>query len=110
MYEYKATLVKVVDGDTIDVMVDLGFDVHLVQRVRFARINCPEMSTPEGPVSKQFVIDYLVGKDVVIKTSKNTFDRYGRWIAEVFAGVDNLNDLLLQKGLAVPYPAPLHLV
>jgi len=104
MYEYKAKVIKVVDGDTIDVMIDLGFDVSKIERVRLARINCPEMSTPEGPVSKNFVISYVDAKDVVIKTSKNTFDRYGRWIAEVYVNNECLNDILLQKNLAAPYP------
>ena len=105
MYEYKAVVEKVIDGDTIDVMIDLGFYVFKTERVRLARINCPELSTPEGQTSKQFVIDYLSQKNVIIKTQKNIYDKYGRWIADVFVANECLNDVLLQKNLAAPWPA-----
>jgi micrococcal nuclease len=105
MYEYKATVEKIIDGDTIDVMIDLGFYVYKVERVRLARINCPELSTPEGQVSKQFVIDYLAQKQVTIKTQKNIYDKYGRWIADVFVADQCLNDILLEKNLAAHWPA-----
>ena len=104
MYEYNATVQKIVDGDTIDVMIDLGFDVFRVERVRLARINCPELKTAEGVLARAHVYDIVNGKSVVIKTSKNKFDRYGRWLAEVYVGDLNLSDDLLQKNLAVPYP------
>ena len=99
MYEYKATVKKVVDGDTIDVVIDLGFKIQYTERIRLAR-----MSTEEGKAVKKFVSSQLEGKGVVIKTEKNTFDKYGRWIAEVFYDDQkSINQLLLDNGMAVKY-------
>ena len=104
MYEYKATVKKVVDGDTIDVVIDLGFKIQYTERIRLARINAPEMSTEEGKAVKKFVSSQLEGKGVIIKTEKSTFDKYGRWIAEVFYDDQkSINQLLLDNGMAVKY-------
>jgi micrococcal nuclease len=103
MYEYKAVVKKVIDGDTIDVTIDLGFNIKYTERVRLARINAPEMSTDAGKVVKTFMVDTLEGRDVTIRTQKNTFDKYGRWIAEVFYNEQSINQLLLDKNMAVTY-------
>ena len=103
MYEYKAFVKKVVDGDTIDVTIDLGFNIQYTERVRLARINAPELSTDAGKLVKTFMVDSLEGKDVTIKTEKNKFDKYGRWIAEVYYNEQSINQLLLDKNMAVPY-------
>jgi endonuclease YncB( thermonuclease family) len=96
MYEYAAVVYNVVDGDTIDVMTDLGFGVHIKLRLRVARINAPEMRTEQGKLVKALVIRTLPtdGK-VKIRTKKK--DPYGRWIAEVIFGESetNLSDFLL---------------
>jgi len=103
MYEYKAFVKKVVDGDTIDVTIDLGFNVQYTERVRLARINAPELSTDAGKLVKTFMVDSLEGKNVTIKTEKNKFDKYGRWIAEIYYNEQSINQLLLDKNMAVPY-------
>jgi micrococcal nuclease len=103
MYEYKAVVKKVVDGDTVDVTIDLGFNVQYTERVRLARINAPEMSTEAGKVVKTFMVDTLEGRNVTIKTEKNTFDKYGRWIAEIYYNEQSINQLLLDKNMAVLY-------
>lgn len=103
MYEYKAVVKRVVDGDTIDVTIDLGFHIQYTERVRLARINAPEMSTDAGKVVKTFMVDTLEGRNVTIKTQKNTFDKYGRWIAEIFYNDQSINQLLLDKNMAVNY-------
>jgi micrococcal nuclease len=103
MYEYKAVVKRVVDGDTIDVILDLGFNIQYTERVRLARINAPEISTDAGKTVKTFMIDMLEGRDVTIRTQKNTFDKYGRWIAEVFYNEQSINQLLLDKNMAVTY-------
>ena len=115
-FTYKAEPLKVIDGDTVDFMVDLGFDVHLKQRFRLARINCWEMKdpAPEGMAkavaAKKFTESKLLhGRDIVIVTKKT--DIYGRYLAEVLftSGTKNivqynLSDLLLNAGLAEKYP------
>lgn len=104
MYEYHAVVKKVIDGDTIDITIDLGFSIQYTERVRLARINAPEMSTQEGKIIKTFMQDTLEGRNVTIRTEKNTFDKYGRWIAEIFYNEQSINQLLLDKNMAVKYP------
>ena len=111
MFEYYATVLKVVDGDTIDVMVDLGMGVHRKERLRFSRINAWETRgehKEKGKLAKARVAELIpVGDKVLIKTQKDKKGKYGRYIAEIFIldGVMsvNLNDLLLNEGHAVLY-------
>jgi micrococcal nuclease len=111
MYEYKADLIKVVDGDTIDVDVDLGFSVHTRQRLRYARVDAWETRGAErekGLVAKQFLIDLIAGgKGLMVRTVKDKQGKYGRYLAEVFVvtdrGLINTNDALLTGGHAVLY-------
>ena len=111
MFEYHATVLKVVDGDTIDVMVDLGMGVHRKERLRFSRINAWETRgehKEKGKLAKARVAELIpVGDKILIKTQKDKKGKYGRYIAEIFIldGVIsvNLNDLLLNEGHAVVY-------
>jgi micrococcal nuclease len=103
MYEYKATILRVVDADTLDMEVDMGFHVTSRQRFRLARIDAPEMKTAEGKAAKARVETLLAeAASCVISTEKG--DSFGRWIAEVVlpSGV-NLSDWLLAEGLAEEY-------
>lgn len=114
MYEYKAKITRVVDGDTIDAEVDLGFGVSFRERFRLARVNTPETygvkkdseEYAAGMKAKQAVIALVETYDeVVIQTSKDKKGKYGRYIAEVLFldGSEpalNLSDYLLEEGLA----------
>ena len=103
MYEYKSTVSKVVDGDTVDLVVDLGFRVYTKIRVRLARVDTAEMNTDEGKEVKALVQQKLpVGSEVMLTSSKG--DRYGRWIGELVTGAgQNISDWLLEEGLAEEY-------
>ena len=112
MYEYEATVHRIVDGDTIDVIIDLGFSIHHKARIRMARIDAPESRTRDteekvkGIIAKDFLIQTIReenGGKVIIRTSKDKKGKFGRILAEVFCGGYNLNDLMLEKGHAVPY-------
>jgi len=98
---YKAQIVKVVDGDTIDVSVNLDFNISVKIRVRLAGINTPEMKDKDeeqrklAQQAKEFVDQYLYKTVAIVIKS---IDIYGRYICEV----DNLSQLLLEKGLAQP--------
>lgn len=115
MYTYKAEVTRVVDGDTIDVMIDLGFATFTKARLRFARINAPEIrprkknfptekarlaEKSRGLVAKELIKNFIeVNKNqVTIETTKK--GKYGRWIAEIWVLGANLSDLLLKEGLA----------
>ena len=90
MYEYHATVLRVVDGDTIDLDVDLGFHIHVQQRVRLAGINAPEHGTKAGDAATKFLHEQLFGmrstpfQEVVIRSTKPPkTEKYGRWLADV---------------------------
>lgn len=106
MYEYKAQVNRVVDGDTVDFIIDLGFHTFVTKRVRFLNINAPERFTDKGKIAKQFVEDKLpVGSVVVIKTQLDSNDKYGRILGEIFIDTypESINKMLLNNGLATPY-------
>jgi micrococcal nuclease len=100
MYTYQAIIRKIIDGDTIDVFIDLGFSVYTEKRLRLAYLNAPEMSTPEGKLSKAYLVERLpIGSNVSILTKKGP-DLYNRWIAVVTYNGEVINDTLIQKGFA----------
>lgn len=103
MYEYRATLIRVVDGDTIDVDIDLGFGVHMQTRLRLAYINAPERGTPEGTAATNYVVKRLV-EPFTVRTSKDAKEKYGRYLATVILpDGEVLNSTMLAKGVAKPY-------
>lgn len=113
-YTYPARIIKVVDADTMDARVDIGFGMWIYDRFRLRGINASEMNTDEGRHARAFVARMLKrSPDVVIRTFKEGV--YGRWIADMFvlknerdpyliaAQGDCLNHVLLTKGLAEQY-------
>lgn len=113
MYEYSAILDRVVDGDTIDVILDLGFDVHLKSRIRLYGINTPETRTrdPEekekGLAAKARVEELLEGRNIIVQSKEYNRGKYGRVLAVIIVvnpeGRVNINEQLLQEGHAVEY-------
>ena len=109
MYEYEATVRRWVDGDTVDVDIDLGFGlIYSNQRIRLYGIDAPERRTRDlvekerGLAATAYVNEQApVGSKVVIKTYKD--DKYGRILGEIFVGDTNLNTLLTVEGHAVRY-------
>jgi micrococcal nuclease len=113
-YTYRATPVKIVDGDTCDLDIDLGFYTHLVtQRFRLYGINAPELHSKKAKEralalkARLRVAELLpFGQNVTIESLKATPERekYGRWLA-IIVNADgiNVNDTLVAEGLAVPY-------
>ena len=88
MYQYKAQVKSVIDADTIDVLIDLGFGVHTMQRLRLYGIDAPEMKTEAGKIAKEYVKSVLLGADasmfVYVRTLKDKKDKYGRKLAVVY--------------------------
>ena len=109
-YTYKAKVVKIVDADTIDLDISLGFGLWMEkQRLRLSGIDAPEVrgaEREEGLRSTEFVKQALaVGCEVVIKTEKDKKGSFGRWLATVYYTLDgkdwiNLNEELVKQGLA----------
>jgi len=116
MYEYSAKLIRVIDGDTVDCTIDLGFDIHVNKRVRLAGINAPESRTKNleekkrGLEAKERVIELLMKEnnnnndgEFVIRTEYDRSGKYGRVIGTIILLPSNesLNDMLVSEGHAV---------
>ena len=111
MYEYKCKLVKVVDGDTIDVDIDLGFGVWMRnQRIRLYGIDTPESRTSDkvekvyGNAAKDFLVNWTDAGDLTLKTFKDGKGKFGRILGEIwFGGTYNINQILVDNHHAVRY-------
>ncbi len=104
MYHYRATVQRVVDGDTIDLTVDAGFRITFTDRFRLYGIDTPELRTPTyeaGHAARIWLENLITGQDLVIETHKPERDKYGRWLATLFLGDVNVNDALVEAGHAV---------
>ena len=111
MYEYKAIVNKIVDGDTVNLTIDLGFTIYWKSNCRFASINAPELTSIDPVVrakaleAKQYVIEALP-LNTKIKIISRELDKYGRPVIDIYYGTNfekHLNQELLDKGLAVKY-------
>ena len=108
MYQYKAIITNVVDGDTFDMDIDLGFNIHIHERVRLLDIDTPEKFGAEkelGLIMKTFATKHFLGKEVVIKSEKadaaaNT-DSFGRWLVRVNVSEYDLDICSLYNTLGV---------
>ena len=118
MYNYNAKLDRVVDGDTVDAVIDLGFNVHVKKRIRLAGINAPESRTRNkvekklGIAAKERLIYILDGAANCFELESQELGKYGRVLGRLhinkLAGKETLtqvcvNDLLVKEGHAVKY-------
>jgi micrococcal nuclease len=115
MYEYNAKVVRVVDGDTVDVDIDLGFGiVYANQRIRLYGIDTPESRTRD-PIEKQFgklagkFLEEILGERCVLRTRLDSKGKYGRILGE-FVVYDHktdrqmtVNEIMIRDHLAVAY-------
>jgi len=117
MYTYKIKLDRVIDGDTIDAYIDLGFDVSVKKRIRFMGINTPESRTRDleekakGLAAKDRLKNLLEGANTIQLTSHGV-GKYGRCLGELNIDIvdgkegvtlTNVNELLIKEGHAVEY-------
>ena len=109
LYNYKAKVVSVYDGDTCTVDIDLGMRtwVH-EERLRLFRINAPELTgaqKPAGLAARDFLRGLINGKEIHLQTIKDKQEKYGRYLAEVFVQQGdvwlNVNDEMVKNGHAV---------
>ena len=89
IYIYKAELIRVVDGDTVDLMIDLGFDTSRKERFRLYGIDAPEMNTAEGKEAKAWLIGVLgpygaIYVQTIQLSTKAKRDKYGRFLAVLY--------------------------
>ena len=118
MYNYNAICTRVVDGDTVDAMIDLGFGVHVKKRIRLAGINAPESRTRDkqekilGLAAKDRLIAMMEGADNKFELESQELGKYGRVLGKLH--IDRLdgkdlitktciNDCLVKEGYATEY-------
>ena len=109
MYEYKAVITKVYDGDTLTAEIDLGFKMWAKKvKLRLVGVDTPEIRTKD-PVEKELAIkardrvrELCLGKEVIVKTHGK--GKYGRWLASVYVDGDlDIGRFLISEGYALSY-------
>jgi micrococcal nuclease len=111
MYEYQCRILRVIDGDTVDIDIDLGFGVWMHrERVRLYGIDTPESRTRDleekkfGLLAKAYVRDHLpVGSIQTLVTIKDGKGKFGRILGKFKIGDDILNDIMIKEHHAVEY-------
>ena len=109
MNEYEAKITKVVDGDTVDALINLGFNVIIRQRVRMYGINTPERRTsdPEekvrGLAAKVRLEELLQETDNRVILKSYGVGKFGRCLGELLSDGRSINQLLVEEGHAVAY-------
>jgi micrococcal nuclease len=104
IYIYKAELIRVVDGDTVDLMIDLGFDTSRKERFRLYGIDAPEMNTLAGKAAKAWLWEALQPLEAIyVQTvqleTKAKRDKYGRFLAVLY---DDLGDIQANRPMKTP--------
>lgn len=129
LWHFRVFVTRVIDGDTAEVICDLGFGNMRIERIRFLGIDTPELRPRKGTdeekaaekvaaiAAKQRVIELIEGREVIIRSAKA--GKFGRWLADIYLPDDiiselgrvatgdeppTVNQLLLDEGHAVPYP------
>ena len=109
MFYYKIELLKIVDGDTIDVRIDLGFNVWHKCRVRLMGINAPESRTSDkaekvkGLAAKAWLTNVLESFQDDIEMQSHGEGKYGRVLGTLFINGMNVNELMVKEGHAIYY-------
>jgi len=106
MYEYQAKLIRVVDGDTVDLMVDMGCRIYNEMRCRLYGINAPERNTEDGPEATEFLLGLLSSATTItIETYKDRKEKYGRFLARIFVDGNtvSVNEIMVESRHAVRY-------
>jgi len=116
-YIYLGRVLSITDGDTVTLDLDLGCNVHIIERCRLFGINTPETfgvkkdsaEYKAGMVAKEWLEDRVEcypgteGIEVTVRTHKDKKGKYGRYLVEIFDGENSINDEMVEKGLAVEY-------
>ncbi len=102
MYNYKAIVNRVIDGDTINMTIDLGFRLSYTANCRLAGINAPELDTQEGKDSRD-ALKLLVGQGQEVDVYSKGLDKYGRPIVVIRHHRIDVNIEMIKKGYAAKY-------
>lgn len=103
MYTYRCRILKVIDGDTVDAEVDLGFRVTIQMRFRLSGINAPEMNTEAGKAAKLYLERLLSPLVITVRTEKDKQEKFGRYLGEFLNPDGSVNQAMLDAGHAQRY-------
>ena len=104
LYNYAATVISHLDGDTVGLSVDLGFKLTMTRPCRVYGINAPEKKTPQGVAAADYLANLLpVGSAIVISTFKDKDDKYGRLLAKLMFGTVDISAAMIAAGHAKAY-------
>ena len=105
MYTYRAHVVDTYDGDTITVLIDLGFDIRYETKIRLYGINSPELrkgtDREKGLYAKKYLSEQILGKEITLQTFKDKKEKYGRYLGQIFLGGVDINNEMVKKGFAL---------
>lgn len=102
MFEYQGKVFNVVDGDTLDVEIDLGFKIATKQRIRLAHVDTPEKGQENYAEAKKLVEDLTLNKNVFLRTSKPS--KWGYYLAEVITETgQDVAQVLISQNLGQKY-------
>jgi len=106
MFEYAATMLRIIDGDTVDLNVSLGFRIFNKDRFRLIGIDTPERGQPGWAEASVALAGRLpAGTAIIINTERPYKDKYGRWLARIFLEGEDINLWMIAQGHAVEYMA-----
>lgn len=110
MYDYRCTVLRILDADTLACDADLGCDVSVRLTIRLAGLDCPERNTPEGVQARNETTIWVAEhadalRRLGLRTTKDRREKFGRYLGELYdlGTGDSLNDHLLSVGAALPY-------
>ena len=111
MYHYKLKDIRVIDGDTIECLIDLGCSIFIRRIMRLYKINAPEMHGPtlQAAIATTNRLKQLIMSSITVygKTILDKSDKYGRLLVVLYSSEDlnqkSFNDILLEEKLCVPY-------
>lgn len=103
MYDYRCMVIRVLDGDTLEADIDLGFRITYRQTIRLVAMNAPEIRTELGPAAKARLEQLVMGKTFVRVTTTihREFEKYGRVLGRLVADGVDVNAAMLADGFAV---------
>ena len=106
LYTYKARCTSVYDGDSVTLDIDLGFNIRANRKIRLLGINTPEIRGSDrldGLIARDRLRELIEGKDIIMVSHRDKSGKYGRLLATIYANGLNVNQLLINEGLADIY-------
>ena len=101
MFTYRAKVYNIVDGDTIDVEIDLGFKIYTKQRIRLNRIDTPERGENGFKEATNRLKELILDKEVTLITNK--ISKWGYYLGDIYLNDQDINQIMLNENLAKPY-------